>query len=228
MSAFFAMWFRSGPPPSPWFFVAWFGFIILVMAIAYFGQKIRKQRLIEAGGALGFFPEDKDSVPLRETDLFARGGQIELAMAGTSSGLECHYLDYSYGQGKSRKRQSVAVYRGSNVNLPTFRILPVSFATRFLQPFMRGGKIEALTQRLGGKYFVYGRDANAVEKAFTPGVLAYLEQLPQSDYWIEGAGDVLVLYKPSQMVSGSGLSTFLDSTGMVASGFFDQVRRSTF
>jgi hypothetical protein len=146
-------------------------------------------------------------------------------MRGSSGGMEVVLFDYKYvtGSGKNQSvhRQTVAAFRVPGASLPAFQLRPESVFDR-LASVLGFQDIDFPDHaEFSRRYLLRGKDESAVRAAFSPALIDFFEQLAAGDTRcsVEGAGNLVVVYRPEKRMRAEELPAFLQNATMIAAQF---------
>lgn len=214
------------------FVLAGIGVILSIWALGKTLARKRTEALQNAATMIGFtfggedWP-DKGRAPMLETELFGKGHghQVKNILAGSAAGFRASLFDYTFVQGTGKNSQSytqtVATFSKDGASLPCFELHEASTWDRAWDAVAHKNIHFEAAPEFSRPYVLRGALPEKVQELFTPGLISFLEGLDAREKWrIEGAGDTLVVYRPSKKVAPEKLRDFLDQTSAVASGFF--------
>ena len=154
---------------------------------------------------------------LSQLPLFSRGRsrRIRNLIYGDTDEAELAIFDYQYtvGSGKNSRtyRQSVALMRSRQLQLPQFELKPQGF-------FHAIGKLFGYQDidfdhhpRFSKTFILRGQDASRIRAAFPSSVLSFLEERPTTN--LEACGHELIYYRQGKRVKPEQIR------GLMAEGF---------
>ena len=217
-----------------WFWYAFIGLAVLVGIIGLLKlrfERRRRETLALAAGQHGL-SFDAAGEPLAPEEvkgfhLFSdgRARQTRNVMRGSSSGMEIVLFDYKYvtGSGKNQSvhQQTVAAFRLPGATLPGFDLRHENVLYKVAALF--GYRDINFTEHpeFSRRYLLRGTDQDAVRALFSPALVQFFENPIHVDrrWAVEGAGNLLLVYRPEKRISGEALPQFLQDSTTVAAQF---------
>jgi hypothetical protein len=189
-------------------------------------RRKRERKLRDIAQRLGFSFQGEDWVrgtraPQLETPLFERkNGEIRNIMTGTREGLAVSFFDYSYGQGRSHRQQTLATF-SQDVWLPQFEVSPQVLLGGIASAFLHKKIHFESHPEFSKRFRLVSVDPENTRKLFTPGMLSFLGSFdPKSKWCLEGSGVTLVIYRSGKTVGTEQFPFFVDETIRIAKSFF--------
>jgi Flp pilus assembly protein TadD len=188
-----------------WPFVAGVALLIgAVFALLMYLDKKRSEKMEAAAKALGFTFRKK---PTAEDRTLTAGSQLatigrsrnirNIVELPESDGTQLTLFEFQYvtGGGKSSRThyQTVARFRSSKLNLPSFELRPEGLMAKLVQSL--GFKDISLEGRpkFNKMFVLRGQDEAAIRQLFTGPILDYCEG--EKWLWMSGAGDRLLVHR---------------------------------
>jgi hypothetical protein len=208
---------------------------IAVVIYGFYARKKRREALKQLAEQIKFsFDAKGDAFRARlngNLHIFKLGHSRKVynVLCGPCSTGEVALFEFQYtqssGQQQSNYNQTIAAFAFPDATLPNFhlgskhwwhkvgRVLGFQMVTFDSHP------------RFSERYLLRGPDEAAIRQFFTPGVLEYLESLPERPAWsIEAASPWLLVYQPSRSCRPAELVAFRDATAGIAGDFMSRAR----
>ena len=191
--------------------------LVLVIVWSVRRDRARAEEIRSRAAALGFTYREKDGIPAdgaTALPLFQRGRKqrTQHVMNRTDRDIETLLFDYAYttGSGKHQHthRQTVALFRLPDVDLPKFEISPENMFHRLAGVFGYQDIDFDASPEFSKAYVVRGVDEVRVRAILGPSARHLLER--QSGWSTEGGGPLLAIYRSGKRVSAEDLTTFLE------------------
>jgi hypothetical protein len=204
--------------------VGFFALMAVIIMASVRAAKKRTRELADAAQQIGFrFVGKPWSGPslstLHKISLLQRTrGTCTNVMTGASGPLQISLFDYTYAMGKSSVTQTLAAF-SQDMSLPTFALRPENFLDRIGDAIVHNDLDFDSHPDFSKRYLLRSPDEANTRRLFTPSLLAYLEQM-QTNWYIEGTGPTLIVYRGGSPVNPSDVPAFLDETSRIARSFF--------
>jgi hypothetical protein len=208
------------------------GIWLSIWAIKKVLRDRRNEQWKTAAQEIGFTYEgdewaDRNSAPMMETALFAKGNdtQCKNITTGNRAGLRVSLFDFSYTlsgyKGSTTTTQTVAAFSKDGVYNPYFEMGPGGAFDKMLDKVTHKNIYFESSPEFSRHYVLRSPSEEEIRSIFTPAWLTFLEQPDSRAGWvIEGAGDTIVIYCPGWKAPSAELRSFLDRTSLIASNFF--------
>ena len=145
-----------------------------------------------------------------------RGG-FRNVMTGSAGGLDVTIFDYVYQAGKSTVTLTLAAFAHSR-QLPPFELRSENLVDKIGETFVHRDIDFDSNPEFSKRYFLQSPDETGTRGLFTPGLLAYFEQIPPDQQWhIESSDNSLILYRYRQFVKAAEIPQFLNDASTIAS-----------
>jgi hypothetical protein len=169
----------------------------------------RKQKLAEVAERLGlnFFPAAKVYAELSGLCLTQLGTkpQIENCLQGAADGTEVRIFEYRCFFPKTMASHTVALLTAERLNLPRFLVRP-RHRFALLDPF---GSLAPppilIRENFDRHWIVAGDDSERVRELFDDALIDFVET---NQWWMEGDGNRLALYRWNHTVNHTLLEDF--------------------
>ncbi|MGP0021280.1 MAG: hypothetical protein ACLPHP_22110 [Candidatus Sulfotelmatobacter sp.] len=204
-------------------FAGFFALMAVIITASVLYARKRTRELTEVAQRIGFrfigngggpsFPSQPKISMLQRTR-----GRFSNVMTGSSGALEISLFDYTYPAGKTSITQTVASF-SQDQQLPPFALRPENFLDRISDAIVHNDIDFDSNLEFSRRYLLKSPDEAGTRRLFTPSLLTYLEQF-QSNWWVEGTGPLLIVYRSGRAVSPSDLPAFLEETSRIARTFF--------
>ncbi len=155
--------------------------------------------------------------PVHKTCIIQRTrGGFNNVMLGSVAGMEVAVFDYVYQVGKSVATLSLAAFARDH-ELPPFELRSESVFDKIGEAFGHRDIDFESNPEFSRRYFLRSPDEASARALFTPGLLAYFEQIPAEKKWlVEASGKTLIIYGYQQFVKGSHIPAFLNEASEIA------------
>jgi hypothetical protein len=216
----------------PFVFVA---VVLALMAVVIVGSVLyarkRTRELTVAAQQIGFRFVGKDwsgpALPSQpKVSLLQRTrGKFSNVMTGTAGGLQISLFDYTYPMGKSSVTQTVAAF-SQDRQLPPFTLRPENVFDRIGDAIVHSDIDFDSNPEFSKRYLLKSPEEASIRRLFTPSLLTYLEQF-QTNWFVEGTGTTLIVYRGGSPVNALDLPAFLEETSRIARTFLasDSLRK---
>ena len=155
-------------------------------------------------------PVDKTCILQR-----TRGG-FRNVMIGAVGGLDVAVFDYTYQMGKSTVTLTLAAFAHDR-KIPPFELRSENLADKIGEAFVHNDIDFDSNPEFSKRYFLRSPDEEGSRSFFTPGLLAYFEQIQPDKQWhIESSGNTLILYRYRQFMKAAEIPSFLDESSTIA------------
>ncbi len=218
-------------PPS-FFFLLWFGFLALIVLIAWAAMRERRKRrealeqlAMESGFLFIDKPDDATASELAQVQV--SGPQSGLAsrprfsnvLRGSAAGTETIIADRTVGGGKSQSTSTIISFKFANP-LPEFMLCRETLLWRVADKVGYSDIDLDAAPDFSRRYFLHGKDQAAVRALFRPEVTQAFEQLDaKSNLFVSGAGGWLTFYRPGRTIPVPELRDFLQQAEMLTNAF---------
>ncbi len=224
---------RGGPPPVWIWYVLAASILVaaLVLVLTRRYERRRSEALSAAALQHGMSydaegqPFTGQQVPAIELFNTGRTREARNVMRGSSGGNEITLFDYKYvtGSGKNQSvhQQTVAAFRLPGAGLPVFQLRHEGLFAKLASALGYQDIDFPDHPEFSRRYLLRGKDESAIRTAFSPALIDFFEQLAPGEKWwtVEGAGDVLVIYRADARVRPEELAQFLQDTTTIAAQF---------
>jgi hypothetical protein len=202
----------------------WFLLVVaVILGLAFYYQKKRRQDLARAAAELGFqFETEETKVPLPNQDfenlpLFGRARNRENFLFGRRSTGAVFLADVRVGSGKSSYSQTVACFHLAERRLPAFDLSPEHWAHKIAQAFGYKDIDFESSPEFSKHYLLRGEDEDAVRRLFGADLLNFFTG--EKGWTVEGADNWLCIYRHARTVSAKDIRSFLEQAEAVAQPF---------
>lgn len=144
-----------------------------------------------------------------------RGG-FRNAMTGKMGGLDVAVSDYTYQEGKSTTTLTLAAFTHDR-QLPPFELRTESIFDKIGDAFVHNDLDFDSNPEFSKRYFLRSPDEEGARNLFTPGLLAYFEQIPSDKQWhVESSAKTLIVYRYRQFMNAAEVPHFLNEASAIA------------
>lgn len=200
-----------------------FGTAVLGCIIIYFVYQHEKKRikaLEDIAMQLGFsFNKNMDpEIILGNFKIFNKGRSRKSSnlMQGTRSGIKWTIFEYQFrtggGRNSSTEKQTVAMVKLKNANLPHFYLSQKNIFHKIGSKFGYQDINFENNPLFSKNYLLRGEDEPAIRKMFNSNILTYLEQ-KLTKATIEAEGNQLIYYTRKKRIKPDQMMTFIDDVG---------------
>lgn len=201
--------------------------LVIVLAVVYGAAQTAKRTrdVIARGADMGFAPVADvgwASVYSMPHGLFKRGRDRSAynVIEGAAGGLRARLFDYSYRTGSGRSEatyvQTVAAFQLPGT-LPAFEMYPEHWYHHIAEFLGFSRIVFEGFDAFSDNYRLLGTDEPAIRSLFKPAAVSALGQRP--GWTVEGAGQTLLVYRPTEIVAPDRLPEFLARALEVAGAF---------
>jgi hypothetical protein len=195
--------------------------VIITVSVLYARKRTRE--LTEVAQRIGFqfigtgtgpsFPSQPKISMLQRTR-----GRFSNVMTGSSAALQISLFDYTYPAGKTSITQTVACF-SQDLQLPPFALRPENILDRIGDAIVHNDIDFDSNPEFSRRYLLKSPDQAGTRRLFNPSLLTYLEQF-QTNWYVEGTGPLLIVYRSGRAVSPPDLPAFLEETSSIARTIF--------
>lgn len=223
------------PPATFW--LIWFGFLGLIIALLYGkGREVRKRReaLTKMAMENGFsFTGTIDPATSSElTQIKVSGIQLDYnprfrnVLKGTRAHRDVAIFDRTVGGGKNRTTSTIIAFRFARP-FPFFTLCNENVLWRMADKLgYKDIDIEGAPE-FSKRFFLHAQDESAVRTVFTPAVFHAFEQLPADwNLQVAGTGSWLTFSRPGHIIPPERIFSLLLQIESVVSAF--QTNSSSF
>ena len=201
-----------------YFFLGFMALFGLIIFLAFFFEKRRREALQQAAQSIGFSfagkPAGNELPQLANLNLFNQGHSRKLynLMQGSRSSFSVAVFDYKYtiGGGKnSHTYNQTVVYVKLASSLPKFYLGPENFLHRIGDLF--GFKDIDFDDypNFSNNYLLKGDNEAAVRALFKPEIITFFEN-QQKGIVLEAEGNNLIFYRLSFRISANQINSTID------------------
>jgi hypothetical protein len=189
---------------------------VLYLAYATVRLRLRRKELTVAGASFGFHPADASDVCLASYPM-RRHGTVRGAMRGETRGLETWIFDYDIADAENSTEQTVVAFRGRDVNLPTFELLPPGGLSVWLADDRYLAEVHFDDVPDFEERFKLKTSAiEGVRRYFTTDLLAMLLRVEDCGSVVQGCSDTVIFFNPGITVPVANLETWLNRCATIA------------
>jgi hypothetical protein len=197
------------------------GLIVLLAIRSSRLEKARAEAMRSRAASLGFtYQETNSAADMGSTlPLFARGRRqrVQNVYGRADRDIETLVFDYAYttGSGKSQSthRQTVALFKLPDGDLPGFEVSPEHVFHRVAGAFGYQDIDFDASPDFSRAYLVRGADEDRVRTVLGPSARHILER--ERGWSAEGGGRALVVYRSGTRIDPEDLTTFLEHARQV-------------
>ncbi len=154
-----------------------------------------------------------------------RGG-FRNVMTGPFGGLDVTVFDYVYQAGKSTMTLTLAAFAHDR-QLPPFELRSENLVDKINEAFAHNDIDFDSNPQFSKRYFLRSPDEQGSRRLFTPGLLAYFEQIPPDKQWhIESSARSLIVYRYRQVRNAAEIPDFLNEASAIARTILDSTPRA--
>jgi hypothetical protein len=222
---------KSAPPA--WLPYALAGAAALILVAVLLRRWLARKRadaLAAAAMQVGLsFQAEAEVLPAVEMERFhvftvGHHHRVRNVMRGSSGGLDIVVCDYLYitgsGKNQSRHEQTVAAFHLRQAKLPGFDLRHENILYKIAALFGYRDINIADHPEFSRRYLLRGADENAVCRLFSGPLADFFQSLPrEKDWFVEGNGEWVLVYRFSQKADPARLAEFLQETTTIASAF---------
>ncbi|MBC8500350.1 MAG: hypothetical protein ISS25_01655 [Nanoarchaeota archaeon] len=207
--------------------------VAIIIWLAFYFEKKRREALSNAAVGIGFFFEPKGDQSFVSS--FTRftsfhGGHSYRArnvMRGRRGGIGFTIFDFKYtvGYGKhSRTYNHTIALVKLGVLAPTFYLTKESFLHKLGEAFGSKDIDFEANPAFSDKYFLRGTDEAAVKKLFSSSVMSFFETM-ELKFTVEAEGDTLVVFRPGKKVKPADLNSFIQQVSSIVNVFRKELEK---
>ena len=225
---------RSSDSFWPWMIIALVVGGILTLIFNYFEQE-RTKKIEELARTHGFTFRPTPTAADRELPVgcyLAETGRdpavsnvLEVARTDELNFVLFEY-EYTVGYGKSRHttHQTIARMRSPLLKLPSFLLFPETIFSKIAVVFGQTDVNFEDSPEFSGQYILRGGDEAALRRIFSPALRQALT--PLEHLTIEGADDVLFIFRPDRRIKPEDLVTRIEEDKKILALFFEAQQQS--